>query len=77
MEFIGVGAHSQSARATTDPAMNRTFAGGHAFSTVMLDRLLCRGYFNNQVIRIIEMIAAPSVDGANADGGGPNTAVAA
>ena len=72
MEFIGVGAHSQSARATTDPAMNRTFAGGHAFSTVMLDRLLCRGYFNNQVIRIIEMIAAPSVDGANADGGGPN-----
>jgi len=58
--FVGVVSHEQSASATVDPYMNRMVAGGHAFSTVVLDRLLCRAYYNNHVINVLELLAAPA-----------------
>jgi len=52
--------HGTKSRARSlDPYMNRMVAGGHSFSAVVLDRLLCRAYYNNHVIKVLHVIASP------------------
>ena len=53
----------------TDPYMNRMVAGGKAFSNTVLDRLLCRAYFNNHVISVLELLATPPSSDCDDDDG--------
>jgi len=47
-----------------DLHLSRVFAGGHVFTESVLDKLLCEGYYNPRIIKLIELICLPAESGA-------------